>query len=89
MSEFLNIKNVLILIFALYVIVLVERLMNKTTESDSLIEYQAEKIRLQEEIIDLTNKVYQYESKIIENSISVNGMSSTERDSTRNLLNPR
>ena len=89
MKDFLTIKNVLILIGALYIIVIIERLMQTPGKSETLIEYQQKKIDMQNDIINLTNKVHQYESIIIQNSIDILNMSSSERDSARALYNPR
>jgi len=90
MKEVLTIKNILIIIFAIYVIILIERLMdNSSVNSNSLMNYQSEKIKMQDEIIDLNNKISFYEKTIIKNSIDIVNMSSKGRDSTRNVLNPR
>lgn len=90
MKEFFTIKNIAILIGVIYVIVLAERFMQRDVkDSEILIEYQAEKIKMQNKILNLTNKIHNYENAIIQNSNYVTNMSSTERDSTRNLLNPR
>jgi len=90
MKEFLTIKNILIIIFAIYVIILVERLMdNSSVNSESLINYQKDKIKMQDEIINLNTKINFYEKAIIKNSIDIVNMSINERDSTRNVLNPR
>ena len=87
--EFLTIKNILILISIVYVISLIERLMKTPSKSEILVEYQESKIDMQNQIISLTNKVHQYENTIMQNSIDILSMSSRERDSTRELLNPR
>jgi len=89
MKEFLTIKNVLIIVFAIYLIVVVERLMQTPDKSEILIEYQLEKIEMQKDIISLTNKVSSYEKSILQNSLDILSMSSAERDSARALLNPR
>ena len=90
MKEFFTIKNVLIIIAVIYVITFFERLLNTTNyESEFLLEHQSEKINLQNEIFVLVNKINNYEKIILQNRTDINNMSSSERDSTRNLLNPR
>tara|TARA_R110000796_G_scaffold106769_1_gene217283 strand:- start:1132 stop:1404 length:273 start_codon:yes stop_codon:yes gene_type:complete len=90
MKEFLSIKNVVLLIGVVYIIILLERYLKRDdTGYENLIEHQAEKIEMQRKIIALTNKVHDYEKSIIQNSIDIFNMSNSERDSTRNVLNPR
>ena len=89
MKEFLTIKNVLIIVFAIYLIIVVERLMQTPDKSEILIEYQLDKIEMQKNIISLTNKVNSYEKSIMQNSLNILSMSKSERDSARVLFNPR
>ena len=89
MKEFLTIKNILIIIFTIYLIIVIERLMQTPDKSEILMQYQEDKINLQNDVINLTNKVKNYEKTIMQNSLYILSMSSAERDSTRALLNPR
>ena len=90
MKEFFTIKNILIIIAVIYGISVFERLLNNTNnESEFLLEYKSEKINLQNEIFVLVNKINSYEKIILKNRTDINNMSSAERDSTRNVLNPR
>ena len=89
MKEFLTIKNVLIIVFAIYLIIVIERLMQSPDKTEILMQYQEDKIKLQKDVISLTNKVSNYENTIMQNSLDILSMSKSERDSTRALLNPR
>ena len=90
MKQYLTPQNIFVVIVFIYLVFSFERYLKINTDhTDSLVEYQNDKLEMQETIGILEKKINNYEVQIIQNNIDILNMSSSERDSARALLNPR
>ena len=83
MKKELTLKNILILIGAIYLIVTVERFLSRETyNSEMIVQYRQDKEVMKADIDLLNTKLFNYEVKILKIRQSVIDMSNVELDST-------
>tara|TARA_R110002126_G_scaffold93089_1_gene220711 strand:+ start:2262 stop:2519 length:258 start_codon:yes stop_codon:yes gene_type:complete len=76
------IKNVIIGIGCIYLITVIERFVNKdTNSSELLIEHAIEKAKMSTKIEDLNSKIHDYELEILKVNINVLDLSNDQVDS--------
>lgn len=85
-----TVKGLLILLVVIYAITAVERALKPQPQaSGGYTDFLQDKNNMQKKLDEQTQKSHNYEIKILQNSVDIVNMSSSERDSLRAVLNPR
>lgn len=90
MKNELTFKNIVILGMCVYLITVAERMIgNDQGHSAKIVEYEREKLQMQEDKQVLTDKIYEYEVNRIKKNAFIDGASNAELDSLESVHNPR
>jgi len=85
-----GIVDVVIVAFLIYGVFAIERIIrNERNHSEQIILYEKQKHDLNKKVEVLKDKINEYEILIIQNNADIQRMSRSERDRTREVLNPR
>lgn len=86
----LTIRNIVLFIAIVYVVTSIERALdNNVSQTEIMREHTEEYVRLLDGMNEFERKINEYETKKIQNTLDIIGMSSVERDSLRAMFNPQ